>query len=352
MMKVLHSADWHLGAPMTRWGDDARQALASVPDKIAALVRSQACDLVLLAGDLFDGLPSRETWLQFRNALEDMTVPVCIAPGNHDFVTAVSLWQTEVFPGNVHIFKRPVPESVVLDSLDCRIYGAGYNGMDCPPLLRDFRAEGHERYVLGLFHGDPMVRNSPYCPITGDQVRESGLDYLALGHIHQTGAFRAGSTLCAWPGCPMGRGYDECGEKGVLLVTLDDGADARFLPLNLPRFHDLTLSVDGNPAKALRDNLPPAAVGDYFRITLTGESEHTDLNSLKQQFFQYRHLELLDRTTPPVDLWAGAGDDTLEGIYFRMLLDRLDREPDRAGQVRLAAKLSRAILDGQEVVLP
>ena len=85
MMKVLHSADWHLGAPMTRWGDDARQALASVPGKIASLVRSQNCDLVLLAGDLFDGPPSPEMIRLFCHALEEMAVPVCIAPGNHDY---------------------------------------------------------------------------------------------------------------------------------------------------------------------------------------------------------------------------------------------------------------------------
>ena len=350
-MKVLHSADWHLGASMVRWGDDARQALASVPAKIAALVRHHGCDLVLLAGDLFDKPPTPETLRQFRNALEEMAVPVCISPGNHDFVTAASVWQTEVFPGNVHIFKRPVPESIVLKGLDCRVYGAGYSSMDCPSLLRDFRAAGNERYVLGLFHGDPLIRNSPYCPITADQVRESGLDYLALGHIHQTGSFRAGSTLCAWPGCPMGRGYDECGEKGVLLATLDETAAVQFLPLALPRFHDLTVSAEVDPAAALSSVLPPAAVGDYFRVTLAGESENTDLRSLQQQFCQYRHLELLDRTTPPVDLWACSGDDTLEGIYFQMLQSRLAQEPGQADRIRLAAKLSRALLDGQEVAL-
>ena len=352
MMKVLHSADWHLGAPMTRWGGEARQSLASIPGKIAALVRSQGCHLVLLGGDLFDGPPSRETFLQFRNSLEEMAVPVCIAPGNHDFVTAASIWQTERFPENVHIFRRPVPESIVLKDLDCRVYGAGYNSIDCPPLLRDFRAEGAERYVLGLFHGDPLIRGSAYCPITGDQVRESGLDYLALGHIHQTGSFRAGSTLCAWPGCPMGRGYDECGEKGVLLVNLEESASLQFLPLDPPRFHDLTVSVEGDPAKALHGILPPAAVRDYFRVTLTGEWENPTPETLREQFSQYRHLELIDRTVPPVDLWAQSGEDTLEGLYFQMLRSQMEQDPGQADRIRLAAKLSRAILDGQEVVLP
>ena len=349
-MKVLHSADWHLGAPMTRWGDDARQALDSVPFRIAELARRHHCDLVLLAGDLFDAPPSREMLRQFRDILEEMAVPVCISPGNHDYVTAASVWQTEVFPANVHIFKKPVVESIVLEDLDCRVYGAGYTGMDCPPLLRHFRAEGRQRYALGVFHGDPQVRNSPYNPITVDQVRDSGLDYLALGHIHQAGSFRSGATLCAWPGCPMGRGYDECGEKGALLVTLEETAQCRFLPLALPTFHNLTISVENNPHRALEAILPPAATEDYFRITLTGEWELPSTEALKQHFAQYCHLELVDRTTPPVDLWSHTGDDTLEGIYFRLLQQRLKDDPQQADRIRLAAKLSRAILDGQEVL--
>jgi len=352
MMKVLHSADWHLGAPIGRDSGELRRALDSIPRKIAALVRRHGYDLVLLSGDLFDGNPSPETLCIFRDALEEMAVPVCIAPGNHDYVTAASVWQTEPFPENVHIFKKPVLESVTFPQLDCRVYGAGYDSIDFPPLLRDFRAEGTERHVLGVLHGDPQVLNSPYCPITAEQVRESGLDYLGLGHIHKAGSFRAGSALCAWPGCPMGRGFDECGEKGVLIVTLDETAEARFLPLDVTRFHDFTVVIDTDPAAALAASLPPAAHDDYFRITLTGESPVTDIADLRRQFSQYQHLELIDKTVTPVDLWATAGEDTLEGIYFQLLREQLDSDPGRADQIRLAAKISRKLLDGQEVVLP
>lgn len=352
MMKVLHSADWHLGASMGRSDEPLHRAHDAIPQQIAALARLHGCNLVLLSGDLFDGPPNRETMGIFMDALSSMEVPVFIAPGNHDFVTPSSLWNTEIFPDNVYLFTKPTLESVSLPSLDCRVYGAGYDSMDCPPLLRDFRAEGEERHVLGVLHGDPQVLNSPYCPITAEQVRESGLDYLALGHIHKTGSFRAGATLCAWPGCPMGRGFDECGQKGVLLVTLGDSAEIQFLPLNSPRFHDLTVTAGNDPAAALRALLPPAATGDHFRITLTGEHAGPDIAALRRAFFQYPNLELIDKTTPPVDLWATAGEDTLEGIYFQMLQELLEDRPQQAEQIRLAAKLSRKILDGQEVVLP
>lgn len=351
-MKILHSADWHLDGPLTRQSGDLRDTVNAVPGKLAALVHRHQCDLVLLSGDLFDGTPTKQTVAAFKDALAAMSVPVCISPGNHDFAAPDSVWLTEAFPANVHVFTKPAIESIVLKDLNCRIYGAGYNSMDCPSLLRDFQAGGSERYVLGVLHGDPKIRNSPYCPVTADQVRESGLDYLALGHIHQAGSFRAGSTLCAWPGCPQGRGFDECGQKGAWLVTLEAQAEVQFLPLDGPQFHDLTVTVDTDPMGALESILPPAATADRYRVTLTGECPQTDTAALRSAFSRYPYLELIDKTTPPADLWAAAGDDTLEGIYFQMLRDALDTANEtKARQIRLAAKLSRQLMDGREVVL-
>ena len=186
-LKILHTADWHLDSPFGGFTEPQRQLLQAqqrrLPGKIADLCRREDCDLMLLAGDIFDGKPSRETVDTLKEALARCGVPVMVAPGNHDFCAPGSPWLEENWPENVHIFTGAL-ESVTLESLSCRIYGAGYRSMDCGPLLEDFRAEGDERYCIAVLHGDPTQRESPYSPITTAQVRESGLDYLALGHIH------------------------------------------------------------------------------------------------------------------------------------------------------------------------
>jgi DNA repair exonuclease SbcCD nuclease subunit len=190
-------------------------------------------------------------------------------------------------------------------------------------------------------------------PVTQEQIRDSGLDYLALGHIHKSGRLRFGETLCAWPGCPMGRGYDETGEKGVYIVTLDDTVEAVFRPLDTPRFYDLTVEAGVDPAETLNTNLPSVGSNDYYRVTLTGECPEVDLSALQEAFVRFPRLVLRDRTVPPVDLWVNAGDDTLEGAFFRLLQEALaDEDPDAQRQIRLAAKLCRKLLDGQEVALP
>lgn len=353
MIKILHSADWHLDSPLLFRNPEQtrllRHALAQIPEKIVSVCKAQQCDLMLLSGDLFDGAYAADTVQKLRRALEDAAVPVFITPGNHDFVGSDSPWLTERWPENVHIFKHPVMESVGIPELDCRVYGAGFVSMDCSALLADFNPDHTEQYAIGILHGDPTQTASPYNPITAEQVKCSGLDYLALGHIHKGDAFRAGRTLCAWPGCPMGRGFDELGEKGVLVVTVDETATARFVPLDTPRFYDLEIPA----TQPLSSVLPPVGNEDFYRITLTGPSEPLDLDRMKSEFSHFPNLELRDKTSPPVDIWGSAGTDTFEGLYFQKLRQTMDSgDEDTKKRALLAAQISRQLLDGQEVVLP
>lgn len=352
-MKILHSADWHLDSALADKSHDLRQSLLMIPGKLAEMVRLYECDIVLLSGDLFDGPHSPESLKALRTALAEMAVPVFIAPGNHDYCSRKSPWISEFFPRNVHIFTEAAMEAVSLPELDCTVYGAGYTAMDCPGLLQNFRAKGNTRYHLGVLHGDPMLLNSPYCPITAEQVRQSGLDYLALGHIHRRGSFRAGRTLCAWPGCPMGRGFDEQGQKGVYLITVEDSVTAEFLPLSAPQFHELTVDVNGDPVAALEAVLPAAGSDDYFRVVLTGECEVLDVQALTAEFARFPHLQLRDQTAPALDVWASAGADTLEGVYFRLLRGSLEGQDEHSQSlIRQAASISRKLMNGQEVKLP
>ncbi len=349
-MKILHAADLHLDTPFTGRSPALGRELLKVPGLLVDICRREKCDMMLLAGDLFDGPWTAESMDALRSALAEAGVPVFISPGNHDFCGADSPYLSENWPENVHIFTQPAISSVALESLDCRVYGAGFRSMDCDSLLENFTAQGDEKFHIAVLHGDPTQVNSPYNPITAAQIRESGLHYLALGHIHQTGSLRCGETLCAWPGCPMGRGWDETGIKGVLLVTVEATAQAQFLPLGLPQHHDL--EIPGEDAeKALAALLPAAGNDDHYRITLVGEAPKPKLEALRAAFAHFPNLELRDRTTPVVDIWGSADGDSLEGVYFRLLKEAAAQD-DTRDIATLAAKISRKILDGQEVVLP
>lgn len=356
-MKILHSADWHLDSPLVGFTPEQKQilrrALLSVPGKIAEICRQENCQLLLLSGDLFDGAYTKDSYLAVYTALEEVDIPVFISPGNHDFVANDTPWVKEGWPENVTVFTKPYITGIDLSEPDCRVYGGGFTSMDAPAMLENFSVEDTARLNIGVLHGDPTQVSSPYCPITKKQIESSGLAYLALGHIHKQGAVQAGSTLCAWPGCPMGRGYDEEGEKGVLLVDLQEQVSTRFIPLDTPRFYDLEVEAGDDAAAAIAKLLPAAGCDDFYRITLVGPSEALDMETLQNAFAQFPNLKLRDRTTPPVDVWGSAGQDTFEGVYFTMLRNALESDdPEQSRQAALAARISRRLLDGQEVVLP
>ena len=340
-LRILHSADWHLGAAFSGFSPEQRQQLIrsqrQLPGRMADLVRAHGCHLVLLAGDLFDVPCPKGEWVQIlQDALARMKVPVFISPGNHDYCCPGSPWLEESWPENVHIFTGGLTP-VDLPQLDCRIWGAGYQSMDCPPLLEGFRAEGPQRYKIGLLHGTCMQPNSPYCPISAQQIASVALDLLALGHIHKGGILRKTATLCAWPGCPMGRGWDETGEKGLFLVDLGEKTpEVTPIFLDTPTFYDLEAEET-----SLSRILPPAGNDNFYRITLIGDRK-TDIREIRENLSHFPNLTLIDTRETPEDLWKDAGEDTLRGEYFRLL---------REQNALLTAEISRKLLQGKEVNL-
>ena len=357
MLKILHAADLHLDSAISGRSQGAtarlRAALRSVPHQISQICRKERCDLLLLAGDVFDGPHTPETLRELKQTLQELEIPVFITPGNHDFCTPASPWLSVSWPENVHIFTRSAVESVAVPALDCRIYGAGFTAMDSAALLEDFQIRGDEKYHIALLHGDPAQQNSSYNPISLAQVAASRLDYLALGHVHKSGSFRAGKTLCAWPGCPMGRGFDELEQKGVLLVTVAETTETHFVPLDTPRFYELESPVQTTASAAVSQVLPAVGNEDFYRVILTGECDAPDLEELTAQFSHFPNLELRDQTQRLVDLWQCVGNDSLEGVYFGMLKAAMETQDEQSRRIALlAARISRKILDGGEVVLP
>ena len=319
MITVLHTADWHIDAPLRNFTEhqrrELRSAMLSLPGQIADLCLREDCDLALLAGDIFDGPYTREGYEAVYRALQRMEIPVFIAPGNHDPYREDSIWVRETWPENVYLFRSQEITSFSIEELDCRVYGAAF---------------------------------------TAAQLREAGLDYAALGHIHARGEFRSGAGLCAWPGCPMGKGWDETGTKGVLVTQLGETARTRFLPLELPRFFDESVAAGEDPVAALASMLPPGGSRDHFRIRLTGEVRPGDTDGLARRFSRHwPNLTILDETVPLGDLWEGAEADSLSGLFFRTLREGAQNAPEEEVHLyELAARIGRRILEGREVELP
>ena len=362
-VKVLHAADFHLdspfrGLPGAKARARRREGRAML-ERLAQLVNERGVEVVLLAGDLFDsGEIYRETALALADALGKMRAPVFLAPGNHDCWDGRGPYTAVDWPENVHIFKSKEIEAVALPEKNCVIYGAAFTEPACAEsLLRGFRAPRDGRVHLMALHAD-VDGGSGYDPIDREEIAQSGLDYLALGHVHRfSGVEMAGGTAWAYSGCPEGRGFDECGVRGVLLGTVDKGrAEMEFLPFGRRRYEVLRLDVTGSDAlqkleEALASLRPEE---DIYRVVFTGETGAggVDLAAVRDAAAErFYHLELRDETRMAEDLWRHAGEDSLRGLFLRDLLSRREAagtEAERACIDR-AARWGLAALENREL---
>lgn len=376
-MKLLHASDFHLDSPLSglppEKGAQRRRELRELPARLAKLAKDEGVDLVLLPGDLFDGARVYpETVRTLTRALGDMGVPVFIAPGNHDYYHDRSPYALADWPDNVHIFTQPELQGVELPALNCVVHGCAFTAPhreDDP--LSGFAAPDDGRLHLLCVHGEVGTAGA-YAPIDPNSLEQSGAAYAALGHVHTAASGRAGETLWAYPGCPEGRGFDELGPKGALIVAFDEPAQlsitspdgpafapvdlgvqpvaARFVPVCKRQYRIESVNIDDFTAALPRGESP-----DLVRLLLAGESRFTpDLTALTAQAApHFFHVELQDRTTLPTDLWARADEDSLTGLFLREMRARLDSADEgERDKLLLAARFGLAALEGGEDVRP
>ncbi len=361
-LKLLHAADLHLDSPFEGMGAakaaQRRQEQRQLLFRIAQLAQSEHVDLVLLAGDLLDSDSSyAETAEALSEALGSIPAPVFISPGNHDFYSPRSAYARVSFPENVHIFKKPEPECVELAQLGVRVWGAAFCDKYSGGMLHGFSTEKSAGVKdVMCIHGE-VAAASNYDPIAEADIAASGMDYVALGHIHKaSGLKRAGASYYAWPGCPEGRGFDETGEKYVYIVTI--GRDCTVKPVCLAQRKYEILSVelkDGDVISTVLDALPKDTGSDVYRIVLRGETSEPPQTeavraALEDKFFS---LQIRDETVLKRDMWQSAGEDNLRGQFLRRLRAAFDAAGTDAERERIsqAARWGLAALDKREEVV-
>ena len=209
---------------------------------------------------------------------------------------------------------------------------------------------------IGLLHGDVTTSDSRYRPIRAADIAGSGLDYLALGHVHScSGVLTAGAVPYAYCGCIEGRGFDELGERGFLFGEVGAGtADLRFVPFARRRYCIAQVDVtDGDALTALERTLPHDTEQDIYRLRLTGTPEQPPRPALLEEALSDRFfaLQLRDETTVRRDLWDKCGEDTLRGLFLQELRRQYDAAPDDAVRRRIeqAARFGTAAMDDREV---
>ena len=285
MIRIVHFSDLHLDSTFT-WagasGDAARrrrQALRDTLVRIVRLAQAEEADALFCGGDLYEqeraGRDTAEFLRQTFASLE--SVPVYIAPGNHDWYGPNSLYTLVDWSPNVHIFTEPLLRPTALTP-GVTLWG----GAHCAPANTDnfldgFRAEGPGMH-LALFHGSERSwfneqgeGKEAHAPFDAAQIPRSGLDHAFLGHYHRS----KDAEHHTYPGNPDPLAFGEDGERGVVVVTINPGgriARERHIVAQTA-VHDIEIDIsDYTTRQQIRDEIARRVDGlsGFARLTVRG----------------------------------------------------------------------------------
>jgi len=391
MLRLLHTADVHLGARHTDLGD---QAAAQRERQFAAfkaavdLAIAEKVDAFLIAGDLFDSnaQPRRsvERVAAELKRLVEAKVRTVIIPGTHDVYDRSSLYRVHDIAAlagsgdddDLVTVLTPDRPSVHLAACDVIVHGPVFGSKRAPHSpLRDLKVTGGDgaKWHVGMVHGSlaiPDRTDRDEVVFTRAEVEASGLDYLALGHWHSVQKGKAGPTTWAYSGAPEPVAVTQDGAGKVLLVELNDANGQRTVAIDervvgRTRFEKLDIdasSVTDQPAivAAIAAKADPDLVLD---VRLTGvRPDELDLatdeieNQLDGSFLKVR---VRDQSMPALTQGILPSPDTIPGAYIRNVeaeiaeleADGTAASATEAAELRDVLRLGRLLLAGHEVTL-
>jgi len=390
MLRIIHTADVHLGA---RHDDLGEQAAAQRERQFAAfkatvdLALTEKVDLFLIAGDLFDSnvQPRRsvERVTAELKRLADARIRTVIIPGTHDVFDRASIYRaydltalagTTADDGLITVLDPDHP-FVHLPTIDALVVGPVFETKRAPHSpLRDVAATVAAAPVatwhIGMVHGSiaiPGKTDRDEVVITTDEIAASALDYLALGHWHSAQLGKAGPVTYAYAGAPEPVALDQDRAGKALLVELDGTAQQRMVrveerQVGRTRFDRLEIdaaTVASQPA--LVETLVARADPDLvLDVRLTGvRRDDLDLDTAEIELAvapSFLKARVRDASVPALTEGPLPSADTILGAFIRDLEARI-RDLEAAGSAAEAAehrdalRLGRLLLSGHEVSL-
>ncbi|MCK9250300.1 MAG: exonuclease SbcCD subunit D [Solirubrobacteraceae bacterium] len=301
-MRILHTADWHVGRTFHR--ADLHEAQAAALDALVALAQEHRPDAILVAGDLFDrAIPPVAAVELACGALARLArvAPVLAITGNHDSPGRLGPFARLIEAAGVHLRSGvdDVNRPLVLEDEHgpVALYGVPYLE---PDVTHEALGAGERSHaaVLGAAmdrvradaagrDGTARIVVTAHAFVHGGQVSPSerditvggaaevaastfsGVDYLALGHLHQPHAVAPGAR---YAGSPVAYSFVEGRiPRSAVLVELGapgEPVTERLLPLPTWR---ATAELRGRLADLLDDPAHDALADRWLRVTLTDD---------------------------------------------------------------------------------
>ncbi|HHW93887.1 MAG TPA: DNA repair exonuclease [Clostridiaceae bacterium] len=357
-MKIIHCSDLHFDSKMEsnlpfRKAQERNNELSTTFAKMVSFAVEEGVEIILIAGDIFDAerITSRTADFFLDVVREAPGVQFLLLRGNHD--GSRRAFAGRKTPPNLkffgelwtyYTFGEVVIAGVELNNDNCRSI---YDHLQLTP----------ETTNIVVMHG----QESTQCGednVCLPALRGKHIHYLALGHIHSYKKEKLDTEgeFC-YSGCLEGRGFDECGEKGFVLLHLKEHRiETKFIPFARRRLYSIPVDITSlttvhQIGRAMKQAADGISKDSLIKFTLTGSytlDTQKDLRFLTQLLNdEFYFVKIDDESQLALEQGSYEHDISLKGEFIRTVLasELADREKDIIINCGIQA------LSGEEIAL-
>lgn len=330
-MKIIHCADLHLDSKMEKLPSAKskvrREEILRTFERLADYATENGVTAVIIAGDMFDTsrvtIKTRERVIK---AVENnSTVDFLYLSGNHDDDNFIETSQS--LPDNFKIFED---KWTAFNYGDVTINGVKLTSLNCGTVYDDLVLNS-EKINLVTMHGQIADYNGSdkTQKISLPLLKNKNIDYLALGHVHEYSEDSLGLRgKYVYSGCLEGRGFDELGEKGFVLIEINDGKlESNFVEFCSRSLHELEYDLtEKNTWLDVKNeiiNLTKNNVNEKNLLKVVVKGEHdigldVDKDGLSSRLNEtFFYAKVYDKTTLKITADDYALDKTVRGEFVR-----------------------------------
>ena len=347
-MKIIHCADLHLDSKMEtnlskEQAKERKNEILLTFERMVEYAKENDVKIIIIAGDMFD---KKQITQKAKNIVKNTIysspeIDFIYLRGNHD--EAGFIEEDEKVPENLKMFNdfswKTYPYG------DITITGIEFGNQDRYELYNSLNLDKSKINIV-VMHGQESetdVKDKAEI-ISLKQLKNKNIDYLALGHIHSFKQEKLDNRgIYCYSGCLEGRGFDECGEKGFVLLNIEDGKiNSKFIPFATRSFYEINVDLTGitenNSVEAkIEENIKDIPSSSLVKIVLGGEAEigeERDIDYLTKKFeHKFYFLKIKDKPKRKLDFMKYQNDKSLKGEFIRLVLSQDDLTEDEKSKI-------------------
>ena len=347
-MKIIHCADLHLDSKMEtnlskEKARERKNEILITFEKMVEYAKQNKVEIIIIAGDMFDKktISQKAKKIVKNEIYSNPEIDFIYLKGNHDEFGFIE--EGEVLPTNLKIFNST--KWTTYEYGNITISGIEFGTQNSHDIYNSLMLEKNKTNIV-VMHGQESESNLKDKTeiINLKQLKNKNIDYLALGHIHTYKKEKLDNRgIYCYPGCLEGRGFDECGEKGFVLLDIEDGKIiTKFIPFATRTLYeikvDLTDITENNKIEEkIKEKIYGIPNSSLVEIVLEGETEigeERDIDYLTKKFEPYFYfLKIKDRPKIKIDYMKYQNDISLKGEFIRLVLSQEDLDKEEKSRV-------------------